>query len=306
MDLTILVEQMKIIATLMAIGFLWQKLKLFDDKLIDSLSVLIAKLILPLMLCTIIGSISRDEIADGIRLFLATAVIYSLTVFTAKFLSRFYRLDEPNRSMHALLQCYGNSGYIGIPLITSVFSAQAGIAAAAYTIVDSFFYWVVAPLAAGGESINFKKLVSPITLSVLAGLVLLALNINFDNSIVWDTMKNVGGTCKYFASIYIGMCVGRMGMDKLRNNLKSVTAAPVKLILIPLLAFFMFGKTGFLKGDYLLMFVMLCASPSGMSLPIVADIAGTDSAEYASAGVIISTVLCLFTFPFIMWLISLL
>ena len=172
--------------------------------------------------------------------------------------------------------------------------------------MDSFFYWVVAPLAAGGESINFKKLVSPITLSVLAGLVLLALNINFDNSIVWDTMKNVGGTCKYFASIYIGMCVGRMGMDKLRNNLKSVTAAPVKLILIPLLAFFMFGKTGFLKGDYLLMFVMLCASPSGMSLPIVADIAGTDSAEYASAGVIISTVLCLFTFPFIMWLISLL
>lgn len=50
------------------------------------------------------------------------------------------------------------------------------------------------------------------------------------------------------------------------------------------------------------MFIILCATPSGMSLPIVADIAGVNSAEYASAGVVVSTVLCLFTIPFIAYI----
>lgn len=302
--LLILIEQMKIISTLIAIGFIEQKLKLFDDKLIDSLSAIIAKLILPLMLCTIIGSVSRTELIEGLRLFVATSLIYTFTVFPAKFISRFNKLKEPQKSMHALLQCYGNSGYIGIPLITSIFSYQAGIVSAAYTFVDSFFYWVVAPLLAGSSKISFKKLISPITISVLFGFIFMMLNLDLDGNIVWDTMKNVGVTCKYFASIYIGMSIGRIGIQKLKNNLYSITAAPIKLICIPLLAYFIFGKTGFLEGNALVMFTILCATPSGMSLPIVANIAGVDSAEYASAGVTISTILCLFTIPCIMYIIQ--
>ena len=135
----VLIEQMEIIATLMVIGFLWQKLKLFGSQLIDSLSAIIAKLILPLILCTIIGSVSRTQLSEGIRVFLATAFIYIVTVAAAKFISRFYHIDEPQKSMLPLLQCYGNSGYIGIPLITSIFPLQAGIVSAAYTLVDAFF-----------------------------------------------------------------------------------------------------------------------------------------------------------------------
>ena len=88
----------------------------------------------------------------------------------------------------------------------------------------------------------------------------------------------------------------------MKNNLSSAFAVPVKLFLIPLAAYLIFGKTGFLNGDYINMFVLLCATPSGMSLPIVADIAEADSAEYASAGVVISTVMCLFTIPIIAWI----
>ena len=139
---------------------------------------------------------------------------------------------------------------------------------------------------------------SPITVSVFAGFIIMMLNLNLNGNIVWDTMKNVGGTCKYFASIYIG----RTGIKKLKNNVSSFSAAPIKLVLIPLFAYLIIGKTGFLSDNHLIMFIILCATPSGMSLPIVADIAGVNSAEYASAGVVVSTVLCLFTIPIIAYI----
>ena len=86
--------------------------------------------------------------------------------------------------------------------------------------------------------------------------------------------------------------------------MKSVSAAPVKLLLVPLLAYFIVGKTGILTGDILTMFIILCASPTGMMVPVVAEIAGEKTGEYASVGVIVSTVLCLVTLPLIMWIIS--
>lgn len=300
----ILIEQMKIIATLIAIGLVGQKIKLFDNKLVDGLPSLIAKLILPLMLCTIIGSVPRSQIFQGFKIFITTALIYTITIIVAQLLSRHNKLEEPNRGMHTLLKCYGNSGYVGIPLITSIFPSEAGIVAATYILAESFFYWVVGPAIAGGGKANFKKFVSPITLSILVGFVIMMLNLDLSQNIVWDTMKNVGGTCKYFASIYIGISIGKIGLDKIKNNLYSATAAPAKLLVMPILAYFLFGKTGFLEGNALMMFVLLCTSPSGMSLPIVAEIAGADSSEYASAGITISTILCLFTIPFVMWFVT--
>lgn len=304
--MAILVQQMKIIATLMAIGFIEKKLKLINDTLIDSLSAIIAKLILPLMLLTIIGSLSLSQLAASGRIFIATAIVYSASVFFINFLSRFSKLEEPNKSMHVLLQCYGNSGYIGIPLIVSIFPEKAGIVAAAFTIVDSFFYWVIAPSIAGKEKINFRRFISPITISVLAGIIILLMGLDLNNNIVWDTMKNVGGTCKYFASIYIGMCIGRMGLKSIKANLHSITAAPIRLLVIPVIAYFIVSKTNLLSGDSLTMFIILCATPSGMSLPIVANIAGADSTEYASVGIVFSTILCLFSIPILIWFIGML
>ena len=61
-NVALLIGQMEIIAALMVIGFFEQKVKLFSNELIDSFSTIISKLILPLMLLTVIGSISRQQL----------------------------------------------------------------------------------------------------------------------------------------------------------------------------------------------------------------------------------------------------
>ena len=67
-DISVLIDQMKIIATLMLIGFIWKRSRRFNDDLVNSLSAILAKLILPLMLTTVIGSGSKTELTQGIKI----------------------------------------------------------------------------------------------------------------------------------------------------------------------------------------------------------------------------------------------
>ena len=68
-NVVLLIGQMEIIASLIVIGLVVQKLKLFTSDLIDALSAMMSRLILPLMLMTVIGSISRDDIIHSWRFF---------------------------------------------------------------------------------------------------------------------------------------------------------------------------------------------------------------------------------------------
>jgi len=58
----VLIEQMKMFATLMALGFVAFKIKLINDNNTDNISLLLTRLILPLMIGTSIGSSNRDGI----------------------------------------------------------------------------------------------------------------------------------------------------------------------------------------------------------------------------------------------------
>jgi len=301
-DFSILVEQMKIIASLIFIGFAGIKSRLFNEKLTKSLSDIISRIILPLMLVTIVGSTSNKELFNGIPILFATIIMYTLPIIITYKLRCFYPVNEDDKKMHSLLQCFGNAGYIGIPLITTLFSDSAGIVAASYLIVDATFFWVVGPAVLSGGKINLKKLISPITVSIYLGLLICILGFDFNNNILWKTAKDVGGTCKYFASIYIGMTIASMNFKDIKDSVFALASVPVKLLLLPLIAYFVFGKTGFLSGDILTMFIILSSTPSGMSLPVVADIAENSGGKYASAGIMVSTLLCLFTIPFIVYI----
>ena len=110
-NVVLLIGQMEIIASLIVIGLVVQKLKLFTSDLIDALSAMMSRLILPLMLMTVIGSISRDDIIHSWRFFVCSVVCYIITVSLSKLLARFSGISEPRRSMHALLMSFGNSGF---------------------------------------------------------------------------------------------------------------------------------------------------------------------------------------------------
>jgi len=299
---------MKIIASLMVIGVIEQKIKLFNDELITAFSQVISKLIIPLQLITIIGSISRSELFGSWVFFLCSSLMYALMVGLSFLAVKKMKLDRRQKKMQALINCFGNGGFVGLPLVIAMFPTTSGGAVAAFNFVEAALYWIFGPILASTDKkrkIDLKLVLSPLTISIFIGIAIVLLNINLTGYVFWDTMKDVGSTSKYFASIYIGMNIGRMGLEKIKSNLKVLYAVPLKLIIFPIIGYFIFGKTGILAGDMLSIFIVFFSTPSGMSLPIIAQMCDLD-VEYASSGTIVTTVLCLFTMPFVTWLTTVL
>ena len=65
-----------------------------------------------------------------------------------------------------------------------------------------------------------------------------------------------------------------------------------------------FGKTGILSGDTLIILILFLSTPTGMAVPIIADMVKGDKA-YATAGTLLNTLLCLVSIPLVMKIITL-
>lgn len=307
-QLAVLTEQMEILASLILLGFFGQRVKLLTDEDINHFSSIVIRFILPFMLITLVGNGgSRQQLFGMWKFLLCTVAILSFAVVVGFGVSRIIGLPQPTRNMHVLVTALGNGGFIGIPLIAVMFPETSGLIIAIFALVEATICWTVGPAVADTSSkskgINFKKLVTPMTIALALGLLMVLFNMRFAGNVLWDTMENVGATTKYFAAIYIGLDLGRKGIKQLFANPKVLIALPFKLIIFPVMTYFIFGKTGILYGDQLTMLVLLVATPTGMAVPLIAKQANGDEA-YAVAGTMICTLLCLITIPFVMWLIT--
>ncbi|MCI8342208.1 MAG: hypothetical protein HFE62_03215 [Firmicutes bacterium] len=301
-QMTVLATQMETLAVLILIGFLAQKMKMVKNESIDGLMEIISKLILPFMLMTLIGSGSSDGIFEMGGYLAATVIMFAVSLALGFISSKIVRLPKNESGMHVLVSAYSNGGYIAMPVVAAMFPESSGLAIAVYSTIEAVMYWVFGPLIANSyesRKIDIKKLFTPITISVATGFVVLISNVNPVGNIAWDTLRSVGSTTKYLAAIYIGLDLGRKGKKGILSNPKAFSAVSVKLLIVPLAAYLILKLSGFVNEQQLVMLTVFAAAPSGMSLPIVAKIAGVDD-SYAISAIMISTILCPVTMMLVM------
>lgn len=289
-------------------GFLAQRIKLLDNGNIENFSLIMTRFILPCMLLTVIGSGgTRAELLGMWKYLLSTIVVLLTAVGIGFILSRMIGLKQPTKNMHILVTSFGNGGFIGIPVISAMFPEGSGLAIAIFSLVEATICWTIGPLltdtTSDSKKIDYRTLVTPTTISIVLGIVIILLNLDFNGNVVWETVKNVGATTKYFAAIYIGLDLGRKGLKKMIEKPKVFIAAPFKLIIFPVLTYIILGGLGILSGESLIILTLFTATPTGMAVPLIARMGKSDEA-YATAGTMLCTILCLFTMPFVMWLVS--
>ncbi len=305
--MTVLIGQMETLAVLILIGFLAKSLNMVKDESVDGLMEILSKLVLPCMLLTLIGSGgSRDELFGMWKFLLAIIIMFLICLTVGFVMSRMLKLPQNVKNLHIIVTAYGNGAFVGVPVVAAMFPENSGLAIAVYSMSEAIMYWAFGPIiadASGNKSIDLKKVITPLTVSIALGILVLLLNLNPSENIVWETLKSVGGTAKYFAAIYIGLDIGRKGFKKMTENPNVFAAVPFKLVILPIITYIIVGKTGLLSGQLLIILTLFTSTPSGMALPIVARMAGSDD-SYATSGTMSATILCLITMPLVMWLTS--
>lgn len=299
----ILLNQMFVFFTLIAIGFVAQRIKLLSNAAIDAMSSMVVRLILPCMVCTtVVNGATIEGVFSKIPFFVCSFLMIGILLVIAFVSSKLMRMRPPTSYINMAVIGFPNTGFIGYPLLLSMFPETGALAVAVYVIVDQVTFWSIVPVLTKPQislkEISLRKLINPPFISLLIGLILISLNIHPSN-VAWNTITDVGSTSKFFALIYIGADIGRKGFKSIVKRPKVFLAIPIKLIFAPVVVFFVLKALGVLTSEELLMITTLSMLPSMVVVCMLAAQNGSDG-EYATAGLIVTTLCSMITMPIVM------
>lgn len=284
------------------------------DKLINDYVLYIA---LPALLFI---AVARADIGDLKQwgFILCTLFGISISYIIATGLAKAMKIGLPQSSILSMGACYGTTGYMGVPILLSIYGEQAALPAALATILHNIpaimaviISWDVfstrttgerPPLlrSVGGAALTTVK--NPLTISVLAGLVFVLLDIQVPTFIESFArfLGNAAGPTALFA----------LGLGLARLNVKEHLNATVARIVLPMIVLKLFVQPaitfaaavylfGMGPGIWLAAAVAMAAQPIGAGVYVFAKKYNYQQ-DVISLAIIVSLILGLVTIPMVL------
>ena len=302
----IVLEQVCFFTTALAVGFISQRVGFITDEVISCMSRLIMKVILPILVVTVVANgVTRSQLFSVWAFALACFGMYFIHIVISYASGKAIGLKKPEINTHVGSSSFVNSAIIGYPIIMEMFPETSGLFIAAFLIVETFTTWTVGVMILSGANgkgkIDFKKMITPMTVGLFIGILMVLVDIHPQN-IVWDTLTGIGGLQKYFGLIYIGAVIGQRGFKKLFAKPKVFFTIPVKLLLCPLAVYFIFSALG-LPADSLIAITVFSMLPTMLVITIL-SIEYDAAPDYASGAILATTISSLVTMPLVFYIIS--
>lgn len=305
--LSVLIDQIILFATLIAIGYLSEKTKLLTNDMIEAMSGIVVKLMIPAMILTVIANGGTREGLMGLfPVFVCSLVMIAFLLFLGDSTGRLLKLKQPTKNIHTSMVGFSNSGFLGFPILISMFPEKGPLFVAIYIIADALTLWTIGPILtnpeSSGKKIDLKKLISPSTMAAVIGVLMVLLNIRPKN-IPWEAVTEIGNMCKYLAMIYIGADMARKGFKEIFKRPVIFSVIPIKLIIAPIIVFCVLNFLNILDSEYVIMLTVIAMLPSMVAVVMLAKSFGSDD-EYASGALLSTTLASIFTMPLVMWIVE--
>ncbi len=278
----------------------------------------------PFLLCTILRSFGREDLAHMLQGALLPLVAMVLRYALAWVTGRAARVDRRHFGLFCACVSNPNTIFIGIPVNMALFGEAAVPYVLLYYFASAAFFWTVGNYAisrderAGGSAARreeagavpaesrlagrLKNIVSAPMLGFLAGFLLALLEVE-PPRVILDAARLVGGLTTPLALIFIGVTLQGMELRRLHLTRDMLLALAGRMVASPLLMWALLPFFGLpeLAGR---VFVMQASLPVLMQVAILSGYYGTDP-EFGSLMVSLSTLACAVTIPVWMVLLSL-
>ena len=215
-----------------------------------------------------------------------------------------YRVKGKDRGVYSFMTIFGNMGFMGLPVIRSIFGDTAVFYGAILLIpfnIIAYTYGVM--LLQGGKGrIDWKALVSVPLISAFISVVLVCVHIPIPYPIRQATTL-LGDMITPLSMIIIGASLGELPLGEVLGDWRSYAFAPVRLIASPVLIWAVMGL--FTKDPTLLgVYTVLAAMPVATFATMLSIRYGGNE-RLTSRTVFVTTVLSVATIPLVCWMLPL-
>ena len=280
----------------MVIGYILKQIGMLNDNFVTVANKFNFKVTLPFMLFKDIAGVDIQAVFD-IKYVLFCAIVSTICFWvvcgTAKFLVR----DKTIRGAFVQSSFRGSAAVMGLAFIQNIYGSSAMgplMIVSAVPLYNIFSVIVLTFEANDSTGIDKKAKIrqaginickNPIILSILAGLIVGLLGIQFP-TLVNKTVSNVAQMATPLALITIG--AGFEGRKALAKIAPTMAASMIKLVLQPLVFLPVAAWMGF-SGEKMIAILIMLAAPTTPSCYIMAKSMNND--EVLTASVIVTTTL---------------
>ena len=240
-------EVMGVLFIIVILGYVACKLGYMGDKFDKKLSSIVVDITCPLL---VLSSVMGDELPDRTLILPLLGVgflTYILLLAFGFWVPRLITKNHDDQGMIGFALMFANVGFIGYPIVSSIFGPHAVFYAALLNMPNTFFIFTAGVMLIKGEyslkQFNPKVLVSPAMLGAFLAAIIVALGIHTPD-IIARPVTMVGNITVPAALMIIGSSMAKLPIREIIGSPKVYITALLRLTIVPLSIYFLFKACG--------------------------------------------------------------
>lgn len=275
---------------------------IIEERDLALLSRLVTRVLLPVFtFCSLYQGNTRQQLAQSLPVLAFTALFYLMLGTLLALLAGVLKLSRERKKAFQALFLFGNTGFIGFPIIQSLNGGQGVIPMSMFSLVDQAILWSYGIwLCGSGGKFRLKNLLNPCMIAMLLAITVILTGLPVP-ALLADTAALIGNANTGICMLYLGAL---LYFSKLRAVLKEkelYIGIAVKMLLVPVCV-------GALLSHFALdtvtqqTLVILSALPTMTVIPILIKSTSSEG-EYAASVTMITLLVSLVTLPLVAWLV---
>ena len=245
-----MLEVMMTLFAILIVGLVAGKLGYMGGEFDKKLSSLVINFTCPAL---ILSSAMTGELPDR-RLILPllgiSALTYLILTGVAMVLPRYLTRKKDEEGIVGFALMFGNVGFMGYPVVASIFGHQAVFYAAVLNVVNTFAVFTIGTILivgdlGDGKHFQKKVLYSTPMLSAYLAMLIVALGIDGIPGVISQPLTMIGNITVPAALLIIGSSMSQLSARTMLGNLTVYITSVFRLLLIPLGFYYLCRAFGF-------------------------------------------------------------
>ena len=246
-----MIEVMLTLFVIVIVGYVAGKLGYLGGDFDRQLSRLVINITCPAL---ILSSSMTGELPDRrfiLPLLLISIVTYIILTSAAFLLPRYMTKRKEERGAIGFALMFGNVGFMGYPVVASIFGHEAVFYAAVLNVVNTFTVFTIGTILITGSSniegkrFEKKVLYSTPMLAAYLTMLIVALEINNIPGFICQSLTMLGNITVPAALLIIGSSMSQLPIRSLLGNTTVYLTTALRLALLPLAVYYLTSLMGF-------------------------------------------------------------
>lgn len=246
-----MIEVMLTLFAIVIVGYVAGKLGYLGGDFDRQLSSVVINITCPAL---ILSSAMTGELPDRqyiLPLLLISVITYAVLTLFAFRLPRYLTGNPADEGIIGFALMFGNVGFMGYPVVASIFGHEAVFYAAVLNVVNTFTVFTIGTILITGrngvEGNRFQKKVLYSTPMIAAYLTMLIVALRIDNipGFVSQPLTMIGNITVPAALLIIGSSMSHLSLRTMFGNATIYTTALLRLVVLPLGMYYLCRMLGF-------------------------------------------------------------